>query len=167
MDSYAREDFIHDVMRLGGNRSDPNLVASMVDNSRDAVAWLAREVQVPFILSFHRQAYEVNGRQKFWGGMVLSVEDGGKGLIAAHQRALKNAGVEIWFDCPLLDLIMQDGAVAGVMVRKGGRELRIESPAVILAAGGFEASPDLRVTHLGAGWEKAKVCILFSFLPNG
>lgn len=167
MDPYTREAFIEDVMRLGGRRSDPKLVASLVDNSRNAVDWLAKEVQVPFILSFHRQAYEVNGRQKFWGGLVTSVEDGGKGLIAAHQKALAKAGVEIWFDCPVLDLIMQDNAVAGVVIRKDGHEMRLKSPAVILAAGGFEASPELRVKHLGPGWEKAKVQFnVFSHLPN-
>ncbi|KAJ3789198.1 FAD/NAD(P)-binding domain-containing protein [Lentinula aff. detonsa] len=156
LDPYSREDFIEDIMRLSGRRSDPTLAASLVDNSRDTVDWLAG-YQVPFILSFHRQAYEVGGRQKFWGGLVLNVEDGGKGLIAAEHKALKEAGVEIWFDCPVVKLLVQDNTVTGVIVHKDGSELSIESGGVILAAGGFEANSKLRVAHLGMGWEKAKV----------
>ncbi|KAJ3753870.1 FAD binding domain-containing protein [Lentinula raphanica] len=156
LDPYSHANFIEDIMRLSGRRSDPTLAASLVESSRDAVDWLAQH-QVPFILSFHRQAYEVGGRQKFWGGLVLSIEDGGKGLIAAEHEALKKAGVEIWFDCPLVNLLVQDGTVTGAVVRKDGSELSIESGGVILAAGGFEANSKLRVTHLGMGWEKAKV----------
>ncbi|KAF5389194.1 hypothetical protein D9757_003437 [Collybiopsis confluens] len=157
MEPYTREEFVEDIMRLGARRSDPSLVAALVDNSRQALTWLAQKAQVPFILSFHRQAFEVNGRQRFWGGLVTSVEDGGKGLIRAHQAALKDAGVEIWFDCPVFDLVKRDGRVAGVVVRKDGLEVQIESHAVVLAAGGFEANSELRVAHLGQSWDKAKI----------
>ncbi|KAJ4482267.1 hypothetical protein J3R30DRAFT_3286479 [Lentinula aciculospora] len=156
LDPYSREDFIEDIMRLGGRRSDPSLAASVVDGSRDTIDWLAGH-QVPFILSFHRQAFEVGGRQKFWGGLVLSVEGGGKGLITAEHLALAKAEVDIWFDCPVVSLLMRNSTVTGVVVRRDGSELSIQSRAVILAAGGFEANSELRIAHLGMGWEKAKV----------
>lgn len=63
-------------MRLGNNRPDPILAGAIVDASRDTVAWLAKNVGLPFMFSFHRQAYNVGGRQKFWGGMVLCTTDG-------------------------------------------------------------------------------------------
>ncbi|KAF5351579.1 hypothetical protein D9758_007207 [Tetrapyrgos nigripes] len=157
MDPYTREDFIGDIMRLSGERSDERLVGAMVDGSRDAIQWLKDKVNVPFIFSFHRQAYEVDGRQKFWGGMVLSVEDGGKGLIEAHHRALKEAGVEIWFDSPAVELLFKDGVITGVVTQKDGQHLKLETPAVVLAAGGFEADPAMRMKYLGQEWGNAKV----------
>lgn len=157
MTPYTRDDFVTDIMRLGGGKSDPAMVDAMVDNSRQAVGWLAEHVGIPFTLSFNRQAYEVNGKQKFWGGLVLSTEDGGKGLIASHQRALQKAGVNIWFDTPALSLVLKDGAVTGIVVRKDSRELKLITPVVVLAAGGFEANTDMRAKHLGAGWENARV----------
>ncbi|GLB38252.1 putative FAD binding domain containing protein [Lyophyllum shimeji] len=157
MTPYTRENFASDIMRLGDGKSDPALVDALVDNSRDAVDWLAKYVGTPFTFSFNRQAYEVNGRQKFWGGMVLSVEDGGKGLIAAHQRALEKAGVMVWFDSPALSLVTKGDSVSGVVVRKDGQEVELGARAVILAAGGFEASAELRERHLGAGWKLARV----------
>ncbi|KAG6903143.1 hypothetical protein C0995_004690 [Termitomyces sp. Mi166 len=157
MDPYTRETFIGDIMRLGNGKSDPALVDALVDNSRAAISWLAESVQVPFAFSFTRQAYEVDGRQKFWGGMVLSVEKGGKGLMAAHQNALQKAGVQVWFNTPVLSLGMSDNKISGLVVRKDGHEVELKTRAVILAAGGFEASAELREKYLGAGWAQALV----------
>ncbi|KAK7466457.1 hypothetical protein VKT23_005178 [Stygiomarasmius scandens] len=158
MDPYTRDQFVGDIMRLSGGRSDPKLVDAVVDGSRDAVRWLKEQVKVPFIFSFHRQAYQVDGRQKFWGGLVLSVEDGGIGLMQTHHKALKEAGVEIWFNSPAVELLSKDGAITGVVVNKNGQErIEISSPAVILAAGGFEANPEMRKKHLGQEWGNAKV----------
>ncbi|KAI0647696.1 FAD/NAD-P-binding domain-containing protein [Trametes meyenii] len=157
MNAYTADEFTRDIMRLGDDRSDPEVVKAVVDGSRDAVQWLADRVKVPFILSFHRQAYLVNGRQVFWGGLVLSVEDGGKGLIAAHRAALAAAGVETWFNTAAVELLVDGEVVVGVAVDREGTRLELRAPAVILACGGFEANKDLRGKHLGADWERAKV----------
>ncbi|OSD07588.1 FAD/NAD(P)-binding domain-containing protein [Trametes coccinea BRFM310] len=157
LDAYTADDFTRDIMRLGNGRSDPGVVKAVVDGSRDAVQWLADRVKVPFILSFHRQAYLVNGRQVFWGGLVLSVEDGGKGLIAAHRAALEAAGIETWFNTAATEVLVDGDAVVGLVVDKEGTPLRLRAPAVILACGGFEANRELRGKHLGTDWERAKV----------
>ncbi|KAF8916963.1 FAD/NAD(P)-binding domain-containing protein [Mucidula mucida] len=157
MDPYTRDDFIGDIMRLGSGKSDTALVNAVVDNSRSAIEWLARVARVPFMFSFNRQAYEVDGRQRFWGGMVLSVQDGGKGLIAAHQAALAAAGVTLWFNTSCQEILLDEDTITGLVVRRDGVDLKVQSPAVILAAGGFEANPAMRAQHLGPGWEKAKV----------
>ena len=156
IDSYSEEDFTNDIVRMSDGRSDMQLVKAVVDGSRDAITWLAK-LGIPFTLSFNRQAYEVNGRQKFWGGMALSTDDGGKGLIRAHQTALRNAGVESWFETPALELLVEDGIVKGVEVERGGEKQILKSKAVILASGGYESSAQLRAKHLGPGWDNARV----------
>lgn len=156
---YTADDFIGDIMRLGENKPNPELVKTMVENSRDAMRWLAEMVKIPFILAFHRQAYEVDGRQKFWGGLALSVEDGGKGLIKADLKALQERGVELWFNTPAVKLITESGAVTGVVVRKSGKEVILKASAVILACGGYESSRELRMKYLGPDWKHARVGI--------
>jgi glycine/D-amino acid oxidase-like deaminating enzyme len=89
--------------------------------------------------------------------MALSTEDGGKGLIAAHRRALQEAGVHTWFDCPAKKIITENGRVTGIEVEKDGRRISLTTNAVVLACGGYESSAELRRKHLGPGWEKAKV----------
>ncbi|KAJ7784712.1 FAD binding domain-containing protein [Mycena metata] len=155
MDPYSLHDFVGDIMRLGDGKPDPVLAHAVVASSRDTIAWLADKVGLPFMFSFHRQAYNVNGRQRFWGGMVLCTEDGGKGLIAAHQRALARAKVQVWFNCRAVEITMKDGAVSGLVVEKEGKKMHLATRAVVLAAGGFESNPQLREKHLGAGWERA------------
>jgi succinate dehydrogenase/fumarate reductase flavoprotein subunit len=158
LNPYTAEDFTSDLMRLGNGRSDPGVVKAVVENSRETIDWLASYVGIPFVFSFNRQAYEVDGRQKFWGGMALSVQEGGKGLIAGHQRMLKQKGVEVWFETPAVELVVDSaGCISGVVVRRDGQPLRVRTCAVILAAGGFESNAELRAKHLGTGWEKARV----------
>ncbi|KAK7056683.1 hypothetical protein VNI00_002400 [Paramarasmius palmivorus] len=157
MEPYTEDQFKSDILRLGDGKPDKPLVEAMVRDSRDAIGWLASHVGIPFIFSFHRQAYEVDGRQKFWGGLALSVQDGGKGLIAAHQKALEKAGVQVWFDTPAIQLVVEENVVKGLVVKKSGVDTLLETNAVVLAAGGYESSPELRGQHLGEGWKKAKV----------
>lgn len=157
MAPYTADDFTSDIMRLGGGRSDPALVKAVVDGSRDAIQWLSERVKMPFHFSFNRQAYLVNGRQKFWGGMVLSVEDGGKGVIRAHRSALEAAGVETWFDTPAVSLLCEHGEIVGLTVLRNGEPTRLAAHSIILACGGYEADAGLRGKYLGEEWKLAKV----------
>jgi len=154
---YTHKQFTEDIMRLSDGRSDPALVEALVGGSHDTILWLSNRIKIPFILSFHRQAYLVNGRQKFWGGMVLAVEGGGKGLIAAHHRALVESRVEVWFDAEAIELALSGGGVSGLKVEKGGEVLNLEAASVILASGGFESSREMRFEHLGPEWTNARV----------
>jgi succinate dehydrogenase/fumarate reductase flavoprotein subunit len=163
VDPYSAEDFADDIVRVSEGRSDARLVRAVVDGSRAAIEWLRRAVGVAFILSFDRQACEVDGRLRFWGGVALSTRDGGKGLIAAHRAALERAGVETWFETPVRELIRKDGAVVGVVVERDGKRECVYAAAIVMAAGGYESSAALRKLHLGEGWENARVSDYSSF----
>ncbi|KGO63921.1 hypothetical protein PITC_055000 [Penicillium italicum] len=162
--TYTEQDFNTDLQRMTGNRTDPALSATLVRDSRAAVGWLAAN-GIRFQLSFNRQAYEVNGRIKFWGGLALKTQDGGKSLIEDELRAVKNAGVDVFFDTAATALVSDptSGAVIGVEVVNSDssagtqNKLTIAVGAVILAAGGFEANPQLRAQWLGPGWDSARV----------
>ena len=157
MEPYTHEQFTEDIMRLSDGRSDPALVEALVGGSHDTILWLSNRVKIPFMLSFHRQAYLVGGRQKFWGGMVLAVEGGGKGVVTAHHRALNEFGVKVWFDAEAIDLVSSGGRVSGLKVKKSGEVLNLEATSVILASGGFESSREMRFKHLGPEWVNARV----------
>ena len=159
MEPYTHEEFTNDIMRLSDGQSDPELVKALIDDSHDTILWLSKRVRIPFMLSFHRQAYLVDGRQKFWGGMVLAVEEGGKGLIAAYHRALKESRVEVWFNTEAIDLVLSNNRVSGLKVKKGDETFILETASVILASGGFEASREMRCKNLGSEWMNARVCL--------
>lgn len=158
MSPYTTEDFMHDMNRITNGRSHPDLTRILVEDSNETVKWLARH-GVRFQLSFNRQAYEVNGRIKFWGGLSLKTEDGGKGLIQDHRRVAEKLGISILFSTAAKRLVLhpETGGITSVIVVHEGRDREIKTGAVILAAGGFEANPRMRAQYLGPGWDMAMV----------
>lgn len=162
LEPYTEEQFTSDIQRMSNGRCDSKLVEEVVKGSRDVIQWLKDDINLDFTMSFNRQAYEVNGRQVFWGGMALSVRDGGKGLIEAHTRALARVGVERMFNTRAIDVIVGNSGVEGLKVLQTGadgqsQEVILTAPSIILAAGGFEASRELRGKYLGKDWEMARV----------
>jgi precorrin 3B synthase CobZ len=159
MEPYTEDDFMADLKRICNNRSEPALANVLIYESNQTTKWLARN-GIKFQLSFNRQAYEINGRQKFWGGMVLKVEDGGKGLTKQHQANCKRLGVDVRYESPVVRLIMdRTGGVTGVTVlRNDGSTYDIfATGGVVLCAGGFEANAQMRAQHLGPNWDLAYV----------
>ncbi|KAJ5683586.1 hypothetical protein N7462_006751 [Penicillium macrosclerotiorum] len=163
---YSDADFTHDLYRMTGGRTDPALSKILVQDSRSTIGWLAQN-GIRFQLSFNRQAYEVDGRFKFWGGMALKTQDGGKGLIEDHLRAAQKLGVQVYFETTATRLVIdrRTRAVVGLEVvtatnsraSSKHRTMTIHAAAVILAAGGFEANAQLRAQYLGPGWDAARV----------
>ena len=77
----------------------------------------------------------------------------GQALIARLRMALADAGVELWLSCPVTELVTEAAnggtRVAGVVVERDGRPVRLEAAAgVILATGGFDHNPELRAKYL-------------------
>lgn len=158
MESYTTDDFAADIKRVCRGRSDSALSTILVEESFSAIKWLKKN-GIRFQLSFNRQSYEVDGRIKFWGGLALKTQDGGKGLIEDHRAIARQHSVNVFFDTALSHLIRDpaSGAVTGVVVIHEGQEMTIQTGAVILAAGGFESNSRMRSQYLGPGWDLAKV----------
>ncbi|GLI77540.1 hypothetical protein PoHVEF18_005830 [Penicillium ochrochloron] len=154
---YTAQDFMADLDKVCMGRSDPALAKALVEDSNSTVKWLASH-GIRFHLSFNRQAYEVDGRLKFWGGLCLKTEDGGKSLIADYRAATERCKIEISWSTTLVG-IRQDPHSENhlVSVKIGDKAYVIQATAVILAAGGFEANARMRSQFLGPGWDLAKV----------
>ncbi|XWX01935.1 hypothetical protein V2A60_009967 [Cordyceps javanica] len=154
---YTQSDFLNDIRRVCEDKSDPALSHALVSESNAAVKWLASN-GIRFSLSFNRQAYEVDGKIKFWGGLCLKTLDGGKSLIKDHTAAAYKQGIELYYSTELISLQHAvDGERVTATVRNDGKTTSITAGAVILAAGGFEANPEMRRRFLGTGWENAAV----------
>jgi tricarballylate dehydrogenase len=154
---YTPEDFMADMQRVTQGRCDPELSRLMVDEAADTTRWL-HEKGLRFRLMYDRQSYEVDGKRRFWGGLVLGSVGGGKGLIEQHIAAAEKSGVEIRYDCPVVGLLQDEsGSIRGVVYRGAEGREEIEADAVVLASGGFESDPRMRAAYLGPNWDVAKV----------
>src|SRR2546425_12758862 len=105
---------------------------------------------VRWIPMFGRQAYKVDGRFRFWGGLVLEAVGGGPGLIDMEYQAAAKAGGDVRFETKATRLLTDDrGAVTGIAVRTPAGAETIPARAVVLAAGGVAAEPPKRPRQLG------------------
>ncbi|KAJ0335047.1 hypothetical protein COL922a_009850 [Colletotrichum nupharicola] len=156
---YTVENFAKDMENVCAGRSDKELSRVLITDSRSTVKWLA-DHGIRFQLSFNRQAYEVDGRFKFWGGLCLKTADGGKGLIADHLVAAKASGVPLSWGTGLKGVRRQtEGGNYRYLavVLHNGVEQTISTNAIVFAAGGFESNPRMRSQYLGPGWDMAMV----------
>lgn len=158
LDPYTENDFANDMDRVCVGRSDPKLSNILIQDSNSAIKWLARN-GVRFQLSFNRQAYQVDDRFKFWGGLSLKTEDGGKGLIEDYMKIAKRHQIAMWWETALVGISVDSDTNGGVyaMVQHKGTRNVIKASALILAGGGFEANPRMRCQYLGPNWDIARV----------
>lgn len=154
--TYTEENFFDDLARVTENRCDPDLAEILVRRSRATMLWL-RTKGVRFVPIYGRQAFKVDGKFKFWGGLTVEAWGGGPGLVAAETAAAKKHGIEINYETRALELIYNDEGIRGARVRHNNRTNDIRARAVVLAAGGFQANVEWRTRYLGAGWDLAKV----------
>jgi tricarballylate dehydrogenase len=150
---YTGADFLADMRRLTDGRCDPELTDALVEGSAEVLEWLAA-LGVRWRLMYERQAYEGDDGWTFWGGLAIGTVGGGKGLMARHMEAAARAGIRVEHGVAVRELVRDGDAIAGVRCDDDGV---LRCGAVVLAAGGFEASAELRERHLGAGWGRARV----------
>jgi len=154
--TYTEEQFFDDMARVTEYRCDPDLTEVLVKKSLPTLVWM-RSNGVRFTAAWGRQAFNVGGRFKFWGGLTVEAVGGGPGLVDSLTQIARKKGIEIWYSARALSLISDDDGVHGVVVKKSGKTIQVKAKAVVLAAGGFQANTEWRTRYLGPGWELAKV----------
>ncbi len=154
---YTEDDFVADMNRVTEDCCDDELTNILASEAADAVRWLHGK-SIRWRLMYDRQSFEVGGKRRFWGGLVLGTVGGGRGLVQQHLAAPTRSGIEVRCERAVTGLLRSaSGTVTGVVCDgPGGRE-EIEVGAVVLACGGFEANARMRERYLGPDWGAAKV----------
>jgi succinate dehydrogenase/fumarate reductase flavoprotein subunit len=90
----------------------------------------------------------------FWllGGIGIDeVWLAGPALVGALLEACLKSGVDVRVEAPAISLVIEQSEVRGIVVQADGAEHTVRaSRGVILASGGFESSPEVTETYLGA-----------------
>ncbi|OJD38607.1 fumarate reductase flavoprotein subunit [Diplodia corticola] len=108
-------------------------------------------------------------RWRFWGGLALVTEGGGKGLVEDLLGAAARWGIRVVWGAGVVGLVVVGGGggggaavdaaekaekkVVGAVLRHDGVDVPVlASGGVVLAAGGFEANAAMRARFLGREW---------------
>jgi len=155
--SYKESEFYSDVMRVTEGLSDPSLLQTLTSKSFPTMLWM-KDQGVPWILAYGRQAFEHEGKQRFWGGLIVEAVGGGKGLSDRLFELVERNEIEVFYQTSGTKLsVNQKGSVDGITVKSESGYEDISCKSVVLACGGFEANSEMRTRYLGPGWELAKV----------
>ena len=155
--TYDATQFYDDLGRVTEYRTDPELSDLLVSRSLETVVWM-REKGVRFAPIYGRQAFKIDGKFKFWGGLTVEAWGGGPGLVESLAAGVERDGGTILYDARALSLIADDDGVSGLRVRVAGKTQEIKvNRAVVLASGGFQSNIEWRTRYLGPNWDLAKV----------
>ena len=153
---YSAEAFLDDIGRVTQYHTDPDLAEILVRRSTETLLWL-RGLGIRFVPKYGRQAFKLDGKFKFFGGLVVESVGGGRGLVDAEFKAAAAAGVAIRYGVRARALRRdRDGMNVVTALAEGGAEA-FSGRAVVIACGGFEANREWRTRYLGRGWDLAKV----------
>jgi tricarballylate dehydrogenase len=154
--AYSAAQFFDDMARVTQHRADPDLVELLVTRSFATLNWMC-EQGLRLIPIYGRQAFKIDGKFKFWGGLTVEAVGGGPGLISMLTNAAQKRGIGVRYRTRALGLLYDGRCIEGVRVREDGTIRELRTRCVVLACGGFEANAEWRTRYLGPGWDLAKV----------
>ncbi|KAF1817567.1 FAD/NAD(P)-binding domain-containing protein [Eremomyces bilateralis CBS 781.70] len=155
---YTREMYARDMLKTSKGYCDKEKMEVMFDHSLEVVQWMhSKGVKWQLTLSKFYDETKIHGdgeKINMHAGGCLMAKHEGVGLTDDIWAAVeeKSDSITPFYGHPVVDLLATGDTVHGVRVRLRDTFLDFKGQ-VILACGGFEASPRLRRQFLGEGWD--------------
>src|SRR5258706_8461355 len=92
--TYTNDQFFDDMGRITQYRSDPEMVEMLVTRSFDTMVWM-RKKGIRFVPIYGRQAFKIDGKFKFWGGLALESWGRAPCLVQSWTQSAKRNGVAV------------------------------------------------------------------------
>jgi len=156
--TYKSADYYEDVMRATEYLADKKLTTVLITESYPTVRWL-KEMNVKWRLSSRTgHSIKVGEKIRFPAGRVISVKDGGRGLVETLYQTAENKGLDILYEAKALSILFDNKqTISGIRIQTNEGVMEFQTRAVVLASGGFEANAEMRAKYLGSGWDMVKV----------
>ena len=156
MAPYTADDFRRHLLAVTHGDTAPDLMDTLISQSRPTVDWMHSKGVRWELPSGSRPS--TGAPSVIPNSVGLAAWRSGPGLVDMLTRAARRSGIDILYETKMLRLLEDHrGGVSGVAARDRDGIHEIRAGGVVLACGGFEANPEMRVKYLGGGWERAKV----------
>ncbi len=133
VDSYTEEEYLADLLKVTGGKTDEHLARLAIRTSEDCLPWM--------------QAHGVRFQPSLSGTLSLARTNafflgGGKGLVNAYYRTAERLGVQVRYEAAVTHLDLDDDRIAFVDYTQNGETRRVTPKSVVVASGGFQADTD-------------------------
>src|SRR5258707_14389975 len=128
---YSAEDYVDDLGRTTQYYIDPDLAETLVNNSTDTVHWLMGR-GVKFLPNYGRQAYNHEGKFKFFGGIVIYANGGGAGLVESEYKAAAKHGISVRYGARATAIVRGKAGVEGLRLLIDGVEGDVKTKSILL-----------------------------------
>ena len=149
---YTEEEFLDDLLRVTGGRTDEELARLMIAESKRVLGWI-QEQGVRFQPSLGGTLSLGRTNAFFLGG--------GRAMLNALYLTADRLGVAVRYQAEVIGLEIEGGLFRAALVREGGQDHRIEAEALVAACGGFQAD----IAWLKEGWGEAAENFLIRGTP--
>jgi tricarballylate dehydrogenase len=133
--------FVHDMLEATKFQGDETYFGRLAAEAPATVSWLKTQG-----IEFHQPTYYLAK-----GPPRIQPVGGGPVIVETLARAAKAAGVTIRYATPVQGLIRDGDRIRGIEAAGEGAARKVAADAVILAAGGFQANPEMMREHFGPG----------------
>jgi tricarballylate dehydrogenase len=138
---YTEDEFWADLLAVTEGETNEQLARHMIAESKPMLDWI-QEQGVRFQPSLGGTLSLGRTNSFFLGG--------GRAMLNALYQTAANLGVEVRYDCEVVDLDIDDNAFNYAVIQTGTLRKKIKGRAFVAAAGGFEANIDWLKEHWGA-----------------
>lgn len=130
--------FVEDTMKGGKEINDKALVTTLAENSAAAIDWLdSIGAPLPDLTMLGGSSAKRAHRPE--GGAAV-----GSYLVPILLKNCENSDkITILYETPATQIVMKDGAAAGIKASSAAVDYTINAGAVVLASGGFAASEEM------------------------
>lgn len=130
-ESYEEEEYLGDLLRVTGGRTDEQLARMAIRQSEESVAW-AKAHGVRFQHSLEGTLHLGRTNAFFLGG--------GKALLNAYYAAAAKHAIRVLYNAEVVGLDIRDGLFESGTVLIDGAPRAFRAKSLIVAAGGFESN---------------------------
>ena len=151
---YSEEMFLGDLNRVTRGRIDPVLAGFLVSESYSAVTWM-RESGMVFEPERH---VPIDGKVYFQPGIIVHTVGGGLGQVMRWRDiALQQWKIDLRYESRVVAIHGDHRRIEGVRVASPDDDYDLYGKSVIVCAGGFQASAEMRARYLGPNADLMKV----------
>jgi len=157
IEPYPKDDFYNKVMKLSNGLADKRQTEIYVNRSLETVMWMKEQGLQWDIWTGHMVK---KGDQLLLpaGQLALQALGSGEGLMEMLYGIAENKDIEVLYETAAHKLITnEEGRVCGMVALGIDGWIQIDSKAVILSCGGFQANPAWRRRYLGENWDLVKL----------